>query len=100
VLPVGSQHDAAARRLSDDLIAAGLRSRIEAAGSLGARVRSSRQRRDHLVAVLGDAEVAGQRAEVTDVAAGFRGPVETAEFIRLVRRAYEERSSGIDWGRA
>ncbi len=33
VLPVGPEHDAAARRLADDLLAAGLRPRLETAGS-------------------------------------------------------------------
>jgi threonyl-tRNA synthetase len=89
VLPVGAEHDPAARQLVDDLIAAGLRARLETAGSVGARVRSSRQRRDHLIVVVGDTEVADESVEVTDVAGGFRGSVKTADFIDLVRAAYE-----------
>jgi threonyl-tRNA synthetase len=38
-------------------------------------VRSSRQRRDHLIAVIGDAEVAAGSVQVTDIAGGFRGSV-------------------------
>ena len=41
VLPVGADHDAAARRLVDDLIAAGLRARLDTDGSVGARVRQA-----------------------------------------------------------
>jgi threonyl-tRNA synthetase len=97
VLPVGTGHDAAARRLVDDLIAAGLRARLETAGSVGARVRASRQRRDHLIAVIGDAEVAAESAEVTDIAGGFKGSVRTADLIARVRAAYENRMPHVTW---
>ena len=97
VLPVGPEHDAAARRLVDDLIAAGLRGRLATAGSVGARVRSSRQRRDHLIAVVGDAEVADGSVQVTDIAGGFRGSVKAADFIRLARGAYENRMPRVIW---
>ncbi|MHB1593324.1 MAG: threonine--tRNA ligase [Streptosporangiaceae bacterium] len=97
VLPVAAGHDDAARRLADDLIAAGLRARLETAGSVGARVRASRQRRDHLIAVIGDAEVAGASVAVTDVAGGFRGSVKTADFTGLVRNAYENRMPHAAW---
>jgi threonyl-tRNA synthetase len=97
VLPIGAEHDVAARRLVDDLIAAGLRARLETAGSVGARVRSSRQRRDHLIAVVGDAEVVDESVQVTDVAGGFRGSVKAADFIDLLRRAYENRMPHVSW---
>jgi threonyl-tRNA synthetase len=97
VLPVTAAHDAAARQLVDGLIAAGLRGRLETAGSVGARVRSSRQRRDHLIAVVGDAEVAGQSVQVTDVGSGFRGSVKAADLIDLVRDAYQERMPHVKW---
>jgi threonyl-tRNA synthetase len=97
VLPVGAAHDAAARRLVDDLIAAGLRGRLQTAGSVGARVRSSRQRRDHLIAVVGDAEVIEESVQVTDVGGGFRGSVKAADFTDLVRAAYENRMPHVTW---
>jgi len=97
VLPVGLEHDGAARRLVDDLRAAGLRGRMQTAGSLGARVRASRQRRDHLIAVVGDAEVADESVQVTDVGAGFRGSVKVADFIELVRGAYSNRVPQVSW---
>jgi threonyl-tRNA synthetase len=100
VLPVGAEHDAVARQLVDDLIAAGLRARLDTVGSVGARVRSSRQRRDHLMAVVGDAEIAGRSVQVTDVAGGFRGSVPAAEFTRLVRDAYENRRPHVTWAPA
>jgi threonyl-tRNA synthetase len=97
VLPVGAEHDSAARRFMDDLIAAGLRARLETAGSVGARVRSSRQRRDHIIAVVGDAEVAGESVQVTDVAGSFRGSVKAADFTNRVRDAYQNRRPQVAW---
>jgi threonyl-tRNA synthetase len=97
VLPVRAEHDAAARRLAEDLIAAGLRPRLETAGSVGARVRSSRQRRDHLIAVIGDAEVADGSVQVTDIAGDFRGSVKAGDVLDLVRSAYEGRLAHVTW---
>jgi threonyl-tRNA synthetase len=97
VLPIGAEHDAAARRLVDDLTAEGLRPRLETAGPLGARIRSARQRRDHLIAVIGDAEVAGDSVQVTDVSGGFTGSVKVADFLNLLHGAYENRASRLTW---
>ena len=97
VMAVDQGQDEAARRLADDLLASGLRSRLELNGSLGARVRLSRQRRDHLIAVLGKAEVAAGNVQVTDIAAGFKGAVNTTDFLHLVRDAYEGRQPHVDW---
>jgi threonyl-tRNA synthetase len=97
VLPVSPDQDEAARCLTDDLLAAGLRPRLEFSGSLGARVRLSRQRRDHLIAVVGAAEAAAGSVQVTDVAAGFKGVLKAVEFGRLVKEAYEGRRPRVDW---
>jgi len=97
VLPVSPDQDSAARRLADGLLALGLRPRLELNGSLGARVRLSRRRRDHLIAVLGAAEVAAGSVQVTDVAAGFKGVLNEAGFLRLVKDAYQRRRASVDW---
>ena len=97
VLPIAAEHDAAARRLVENLIAAGLRARLETAGSVGARVRASRQRRDHLIAVIGDAEVAAESVEVTDIGGGFKGAVKAADLMSLLRHAYENRVPHVTW---
>jgi len=97
VLPVGPGQDGAARGLADDLLLAGLRPRLELNGSLGARVRLSRRRRDCLIAVVGAAEAAAGSVKVTDVAAGFTGVVAGADFIRLVKDAYTGRRSQVGW---
>ncbi|WP_137119635.1 threonine--tRNA ligase [Segeticoccus rhizosphaerae] len=95
VLPVGPQQDEAARMLYDELVAAGLRPRLEVDGSLGARIRASRGRRDCLIAVLGATEVESGSVQVIDVAAGFRGPVDRADLVPQLRRAHESRCQTV-----
>jgi threonyl-tRNA synthetase len=97
VLPVGPGQDEAARRLADGLLAAGLRSRLDARGSLGPRIRQSRQRRDHLIAVLGESEAAAGTVRVTDVAAGVEREVGEAPLIRLAADAYAARRPHVEW---
>jgi len=97
VLPVGPAQDEAARRLADALLAAGLRPRLDVDGSLGARVRHSRQRRDHLIAVIGEAEAAAGTVRVTDVAAGFTGEVGAERLVGLAAACYAARRPGVDW---
>jgi len=97
VLPVGPRQDAAARRLADALPAAGLRSRLELDGSLGARIRHARRRRDCLIAVVGEAEAAAGAARVTDVAAGFEGLVSEPDLVRLAGDAHAARQRHVSW---
>jgi threonyl-tRNA synthetase len=97
VLPVSAGQDEAARRLTDGLLAAGLRPRLDVDGSLGARVRHARQRRDHLIAVIGAAEARAATVQVTDVAAGFTGAVGEESLIRLASAAYAARRPQVDW---
>jgi threonyl-tRNA synthetase len=99
VLPVSPAQDDAARRLADCLLAAGLRPRLDVDGSLGARIRHSRQRRDHLIAVLGEAEAAAGTVRVTDVAAGFAGGVAEEPLVRLLAGAHAARRPRVDWPR-
>ncbi|NNG38544.1 threonine--tRNA ligase [Flexivirga sp. ID2601S] len=95
VLPVGEAQDAAARGLTDDLLGAGLRARFEPAGSLGARIRASRSRRDSVIAVVGEREVADGRVAVTDVASGFRGSLPVRDLLGILTRAYAERAEPL-----
>ena len=44
-----------------------------------------------------DAEVADGSVQVTDIAVGFRGSVKAADFIHLVRGAYENRMPRVTW---
>jgi threonyl-tRNA synthetase len=97
VLPVGPEHDAAAHALLDDVRAAGLRAVVNVDGSVGARVRASRQRRDCVIAVIGDDEVDGRTVQVTDVATNFRGSVASDELVDVLSRSYANRDRVIDW---
>ena len=60
-------------------------------------MRSSHQRRDHLIAVVGDTEVTHESVDVTDAAGGFRSSVKAADFVGLVRDAYENRMPHVTW---
>ena len=99
VLPVSSGQDGEARRLADGLLAAGLRPRLDVDGSLGARIRRARQRRDHLIAVIGEAEAAAGTVRVTDAAAGLDCAAGADRLIGLVAEAYAARRAGVDWPR-
>jgi len=100
VLPVGPSQDEAAHDFHDRLVAAGLRPRLDCDGSLGSRVRRARQRRDCLLAVLGEAEEAAGAVQVTDIAGGFSGPVAADRLIRLAAAAHAARQPGLDWAAA
>jgi len=97
VLPVASEHDAAARSFADLARAAGLRVQVDHDGSLGSRIRSARQRRDSVIAVLGDDEVAAGEVQVTDVAADHRGRHPVQDALDRMLAAYRSRAALVDW---
>jgi threonyl-tRNA synthetase len=99
VMPVGPAQDEAGHALVDALRAAGLRAIIEVEGSLGARVRVSRQRRDCVIAVIGASEVEAGEVQVIDIAADFKGPVLHRELIDLLSRSHSNRARRIEWPR-
>ena len=96
VLPVSPAQDDAAQRLADEARSAGLRVRVEHDGSLGARIRASRQRRDCVMAVLGPAEVEHGQVQTIDPGAGQDGVVALERLVPLLRDAYESRGD-VDW---
>ncbi|WP_448611873.1 threonine--tRNA ligase [Geodermatophilus sp. URMC 60] len=97
VLPVGPAQDDYAHAVVDDLRAAGLRARLDTDGSLGARIRASRRRRDSVIAVTGPAETSAGLVHVTDPTTDFTGPVARATFVATVRGAHADRSRRIAW---
>ena len=97
VLPVGEAQDEPARALLDDLHAAGLRARLDPEGSLGARVRVSRQRRDCLIVVIGATEAAAGQVQVKDVAAGYTGRLQQGALVVAVQQAHATRAARVDW---
>lgn len=97
VLPVAARHDGHARDVTDRVRARRLRARIELEGSLGARIRAARRRRDHLVAVVGDHEIADGTVQVTDVAAGVRITVAVDDLLDRMSAARQARDPRVDW---
>ncbi|MBA8823882.1 threonyl-tRNA synthetase [Saccharopolyspora lacisalsi] len=97
VMPVGPDQDRAAQELVDALIAAGLRPRLEVEGSLGTRIRASRQRRDCVMAVLGATEVDRRHVQVTDIGSGFDGPVTHDQFLEVLKHSYSNRTTTVNW---
>nr|WP_281379807.1 threonine--tRNA ligase [Flexivirga oryzae] len=92
VLPVSEKADAVARRFVDELVAAGLRAELDVEGSLGARIRSSRERRDYAFAVIGEAEVADGSVQVTDALSGWRGALPRERAVAILAEAYAGRA--------
>ena len=97
VMPVGEAQDRGARRLVDEARALGLRAHLELEGSLGARIRRSRTRRDAVIAVIGEREAAAGAVEVTDPAADVRGAVSSADLLERLRDGHRGRSRLIAW---
>lgn len=91
LLPVPDPSGAGARdadELAADLRARGLRVRVERDGTLGNRIRLSRQRRDALLGVLGPREVEAGALAVTEPASGAKAAVPLGELgDRLVAAA-------------
>lgn len=96
VLPVAPAHDGPARALADQLRAHGLRSLVHHDGSLGSRIRQSRLQRAHLIAVIGDREVADGSVQVHDVAPAARYSLGREELVGRLARAHRERQPRLD----
>jgi threonyl-tRNA synthetase len=98
VLPVSTEQDEPARALVDLLRTEGVRVELACDDALGSRIREARRRRAALVAVVGAREAADGAAQVTDVAAGFRGVVPVRRLVDQVVAARDERAQQLDWG--
>jgi len=93
LLPVGDGAPAdAVDALAADLRDHGVRVRVEREGSLGNRVRRARERRDALVGVLGDREVAAGEVAITDPASGERRALPLATLPPLLADASRTRT--------
>lgn len=100
VLPVAPAQDGTARALLDAARAAGIRAVVDVEGSLGARVRASRGRRDCVMAVVGEREVEAGSTQVVDVAADFRGSLAPGDLVGLLARTAASREREIPWPRS
>ncbi|HEV6952787.1 MAG TPA: threonine--tRNA ligase [Promicromonospora sp.] len=93
LLPVGDGAPAdAVDALAADLRDHGVRVRVEREGSLGNRVRRARERRDALLGVLGDREVAAGEVAITDPASGERRALPLATLPPLLADASRTRT--------
>ncbi|MFE6511212.1 threonine--tRNA ligase [Nocardioides sp. NPDC057767] len=97
VLPVSSAQDEPARALIDALIAEGLRPRLAPGGSLGARIRDSRRRREPLIAVIGAGEAEVGEVQVRDVAAGLERRLSVSGLVAAMKEAYASRAGEVSW---
>lgn len=97
VIPIGLNQDDPARALVEQAHTLGLRAAIEVDGPLGARIRTSRQRRDAVIAILGAREVEADTVEVIDPAADFRAPVPRFELLDQLVRSYRDRTHEVGW---
>ncbi|YAL83166.1 threonine--tRNA ligase [Dermacoccaceae bacterium W4C1] len=98
LLPVGPAQDGAVRIAHDRLLAAGLRPRTEAQGSLGARIRAARTRRDALIAVVGEREADAGSVSVTDPASGARWQTPVDDLVRILAAAHRSRATELRLG--
>ncbi|MER7556008.1 threonine--tRNA ligase [Nocardioides sp. NPDC126508] len=97
VLPVSPSQDEAARALADALLADGLRPRLDPDGSLGARIRDSRRRREPLIAVVGASEADAGEVQVRDVAAGVERRLSVDALVAAMKEAYVSRAGEVSW---
>jgi threonyl-tRNA synthetase len=65
--------------------------------SLGSRIHTSRQRRDCLIAVLGQAEIDAHQVHVTDIAAGSTSPVARDRLIQTLQHSHRKRTATPNW---
>jgi threonyl-tRNA synthetase len=97
VLPVSVEQDDSARGLVDALRAEGVRVELACDESLSSRIRECRRRRVTVLAVVGAREAADRAAQVTDVAADFRGVVPVRQLVERVVAARDGRQQRVDW---
>ncbi|AYJ51471.1 threonine--tRNA ligase [Rhodococcus sp. P1Y] len=97
LLPIGPDQDESARALADEAIRYDLRPRIEHEGPLGSRIRRARERRDHLIGVIGPREAEAGIVQISDVAGDIRVDVPSARLVDLMRTAHRGRQHSIPW---
>ena len=92
LLPVGADQVGPADALAGDLGRVGLRVRVDREGSLGARVRASRLRRDALIGVLGERELTAGEVAVHEPAGNQRRSLSVAHLTASMQDAVRRRA--------
>lgn len=95
VLPVGPEQVAAADAFLRACFEAGLRARVVADGSLGARIRDAARQRVPYAAVIGQREAAGGRVALRLRDGRSLEPLAAADAVRLIAGVAAARSPGL-----
>nr|GLK33178.1 threonine--tRNA ligase [Rhodococcus wratislaviensis] len=96
-LPISDSQDTATDNFTTQLTAAGIRCYTDRHGSLSARIRASRQRRDTIIAIIGPREASETTVQVNEPATGYRNTHTTAATTTALLDAYRRRNSHISW---
>lgn len=97
VLPVSAEQDEPARQFAEILRAERLRVEIATDGSLGARIRRCRQRRDAVIAVVGAVEAEEGAVQIIDVAADVKATLPVRDVCSRLVQARDQRLAAIPW---
>ena len=97
VLPITASQDNDANQFLDELHAASIRADLDTSGSLAARVRRSRQRRDALIAVIGPTETASGTVQITDPATRSSRQLTRSDLITTLHHAHSSRAPHLGW---
>lgn len=100
LLPVTAAHRDTVDHAANLLRTNGVRTRLEAEGSLGSRIRAARGRRDSLLAVVRDDEVSVGAMSVDDPATDVRVRLPAAVLAERVVAAIRLRALREDLGAA
>jgi threonyl-tRNA synthetase len=97
VLPVSAEQDEPARQFAEILRAERLRVEIATDGSLGARIRRCRLRRDAVIAVVGAVEAEEGAVQIIDVAADVKATLPVRDVCSRLVQARDQRLAAIPW---
>lgn len=92
LLPVHPAHHDQVSALADRIRRSGLRVRVDADGTLGSRIRAARLRRDALVGVVGDAELADSTVSLQEPAVDRRERLTVEQLLVRLRAAVADRA--------
>jgi threonyl-tRNA synthetase len=98
LLPVGPAHRRPVEEIAARLRRSALRVRVEDDGTLGHRIRSCRRRRDALIGVVGDAEIAADQVAVRDPRSEARAEMSVQDLRDAVTDAVASRDRSVPLG--
>ena len=93
--PARQRRSGRSARIADDLLAAGLRPGLDVDGSLGARVRASRERREPVIAIIGVKEAAAGTVQTRHRGRARTGGDPPDRVVSAVRAAHAGRCAAV-----